>query len=55
MSRPAHLGGFKIGSINVGEIHMNQTVKVKFEDCASPNEKLLVTGLAVGMVREERQ
>lgn len=36
--------------MNVGEIHLNQSVQVKLEECASPNEKLLVIGLAVGMV-----
>ncbi|XP_021946575.1 uncharacterized protein LOC110844636 [Folsomia candida] len=54
ISRPSHLGGFKIGSVNVGEIHLNQSVQVKLEECASPNEKLLVIGLAVGMMDYEQ-
>lgn len=48
--RPRNLGGYKIGSVDVSGLHPNQSVKARIDDCASLNEKLLIIGLAVGMV-----
>ena len=50
VSRAEHLGGGKIGSIDVQEMNAESIVKISFEDAASLSDKILILGLGMSMV-----